>query len=91
MFSFNKNKGLYKGLTIADYLIEKSLSDGPRISNMSVLKMIFFAQGFGYSDLNLKLIKDDFYAWHWGPVEINTYQTFKKYGSNKIIETSGKT
>lgn len=81
----------YSGLAIADYLIEKSLSDGTSITNMSVLKMIFFAQGFGYSDLKRKLIKDDFYAWKFGPVEINTYEEFKKYGHSKITKKSNKT
>ena len=91
MSIFHKNIGLYSGLAIADYFIEKSLQDGSELTNMSVLKMIFFAQGFGFADLKLQLIKDDFYAWPWGPVEINTYKTFKKYGGRKIESISNET
>lgn len=81
----------YSGLSIADYLIGKANSDGKTITNMAVLKMIYFAQGFCYSSLKRQLIKDDFYAWKFGPVEINTYQEFKQYGAGGITRPSGKT
>lgn len=78
----------YRGLAVADYLIEKAIADNKPITNMSVLKMIFFAQGFGFPDLGRRLIKDDFYAWDWGPVEVNTYKKFRKYGGNPIAGIS---
>lgn len=81
----------YSGLAIADYFIEKALSEGKAITNMHVLKMIYFAQAFGFVQLNRKLIKDDFYAWKFGPVEIKTYEVFKIFGSNNITTISGRT
>lgn len=81
----------YSGLSIADYLINKANEDNKPITNMAVLKMIYFAQGFGFSELKRQLIKDDFYAWKFGPVEINTYNEFKQYGAGKISSSSGKT
>ncbi|OAV70892.1 putative phage-associated protein [Bacteroidales bacterium Barb6] len=80
----------YSGLAVADYLVEKALQDGTPISNMTVLKMIFFAQGFGFPDLNRRLIRDEFYAWQWGPVEEKTYKAFRKYGGNGIMRPSNK-
>lgn len=59
----------YSGLAIADYFIKKCLENGTPITNMSVLKMIYFAHGLAYPTLHRKLIKDPFYAWGWGPVE----------------------
>lgn len=81
----------YSGLSIADYFIEKALSSNKAITNMHVLKMIYFAQAFSFSELKRKLIKDDFYAWKFGPVEIHTYEEFKKYGAGNITSISGKT
>lgn len=84
------NKG-YSGLAIADYFIKKCLAKGEPITNMSVLKMIYFAHGLAYPTLHQKLIKDPFYAWGWGPVEKKTYDTFKCYIANPITSPSGKT
>jgi uncharacterized phage-associated protein len=81
----------YSGLAIADYFVKKALSEDKPITNMHVLKMIYFAQGFGFTELNRRLIKDDFYAWQWGPVEITTYETFRKYGGGSIKAISNKT
>jgi uncharacterized phage-associated protein len=81
----------YSGLAIADYFIDKALNDGKAITNMHVLKMIYFAQAFGFVQLNRKLIRDDFYAWKFGPVEINTYKAFKIFGPNNITTISNQT
>ena len=81
----------YTGLAIADYFVKKAINDKKDITNMSVLKMIYFAQGFGFPVLGYRLIKDDFYAWQWGPVEIKTYRFFCKYKSNPIESISNRT
>ncbi|MDR0581832.1 MAG: DUF4065 domain-containing protein, partial [Prevotellaceae bacterium] len=83
--------GKYSGLAIADYLIEKAQQENKKITNLGVLKMIFFAQGFGFPELQMALIRDDFYAWALGPVEPKTYEVFKQYGSSNILAPSGKT
>lgn len=81
----------YSGLAIADYFIEKALADSKKITNMHVLKMIYFAQAYSFGVLKRKLIKDDFYVWKFGPVEVSTYRAFKKYGANPILKVSGET
>lgn len=81
----------YSGLAIADYFIKKANQDNKPITNMTVLKMIYFAQIFSFLELSRQLIKDDFYAWKWGAVEIETYRTFCKYDGNPISSCSGKT
>lgn len=81
----------YSGLAIADYFIKKCLEQGISVTNMSILKMIYFAHGLAYPQLGRKLIKDSFYKWPWGPVEPHTYETFKIYGSRQITSISGKT
>lgn len=81
----------YRGLAIADYFIKKCLESNIQVTNMAILKMIYFAHGLAYAKINRKLIKDPFYAWEWGPVERKTYDTFKKYGSGNITSPSGNT
>ncbi|KAA6313540.1 hypothetical protein EZS27_035702, partial [termite gut metagenome] len=54
----------YSGLAIADYFIEKSINEKPvskPITNMAVLKMIYFAQELSFPIFNERLIKDAFY------------------------------
>lgn len=81
----------YSGLAIADYFIERCLDNGKHITNMSVLKMVYFAHGLAYPSLERKLIKNPFYRWDWGPVERHVYDTFKQYGANPIQSVSGRT
>lgn len=81
----------YSGLAIADYFIKKCLDANIPVTNMSILKMVYFAHGLAYPQLSRKLIKDPFYKWPWGPVEVHTYEEFKKYGSRPIKAVSGKT
>lgn len=81
----------YSGLAIADFFIEKAISMKKEITNLHVLKIIYFAQAFSYPSLNRRLIKDEFYAWRFGPVEVHTYEEFKTYGSSRITSPSGKT
>lgn len=81
----------YSGLAIADYFIKKCLDENIPVTNMAILKMIYFAHGLAYPQLGCKLIKDPFYKWPWGPVEVHTYEEFKKFGSHPITGVSGKT
>lgn len=81
----------YSGLAIADYFIKKCLDAEIPVTNMAILKMIYFAHGLAYPQLGCKLIKDPFYKWPWGPVEVHTYEEFKKFGSRRITSVSGKT
>lgn len=81
----------YSGLAIADYFIKKCLDANISVTNMAILKMIYFAHGLAYPQLNRKLIKDPFLKWPWGPVEVRTYEEFKRYGSKSITSVSGKT
>lgn len=81
---------MYSGLAVADYFVKRCLERGTPITNMTVLKMIYFAHGLCYALMNEKLIDDPFYAWPWGPVERNTYDAFKKYVARPITEVPGK-
>lgn len=80
---------MYSGLAVADYFVKRCLEENTPITNMAVLKMIYFAHGFCYAQRNQRLINDPFYAWQWGPVELHTYRAFKSYGGNPIQFRSG--
>ena len=80
---------VYPALAFADYFIEKALADNKNITNMTVLKLLYFVQGFGFQRLDCRLIKEDFYAWQWGPVIKEVYDFFKSYGSSPIRSISG--
>lgn len=81
----------YSGLAIADYFIEQANQKQIPITNMAVLKMIYFAHGLSYPTLGRKLITDPFLAWKWGPVEPKTYNQFSAYNNLPIAQPSGRT
>lgn len=81
----------YSGLAIADYFIKKALAQNIKITNTIVLRLIYLAQGFGFKRINRQLIRDRFYAWQWGPVEIRTYNSFARYENSPITNISNLT
>ncbi|MBC6400581.1 MAG: SocA family protein [Ekhidna sp.] len=77
---------MYKSISIANYLIEKSIYEGMEITPMKVLKLTYIAHGW-YLGLQKKpLITEQTEAWKYGPVIPNIYHYFKHYGSNDINE-----
>jgi len=71
-----------------------SLADpdlGDLISNMKVQKLLYYVQGFHLAMYDKPFFSEDIYAWRYGPVVIEAYEYFKKYGSGHIpTENLGK-
>jgi uncharacterized phage-associated protein len=70
-------------LDAAKYLLSKQVH-GNRISNMKLLKLLYFAHGYCLAVFNRPLFKENFEAWQHGPVIPEVYAAYKKHASHEI-------
>lgn len=77
--------GAVKVEQVANTLLTFGQKFDVSISNLSLQKLIFFAQGFHYLKHNTLLFDADIEAWNFGPVIPDIYHQFKKFGKDAII------
>lgn len=77
--------GIYSGLYLAKYIIDKCTNDGYPISNLQLQKILFNLQKY-FLKQNRRLIIEDFEAWTYGPVLRDVYFEYCSYGSMAIDE-----
>lgn len=58
--------------------------DTLRLTNLSLNKLVYFAQVESLRRNDVPLFSDPIEAWEYGPVEPMVYHAFKKYGSSVI-------
>lgn len=78
---------MYDALTIARYIIDKSFKDGMPVSNLRLQKLLYFVQGWSYVVKREPLIKENFYAWQYGPVIPEVYFEYNGYVGTPIRMT----
>ena len=78
--------GIYSGLDIAKYVINRCKNYGKPVSNLHLQKILYFLQGEYFNATNTWLIKDDFLAWQYGPVLQDVYDEYSWYYSSLIYE-----
>lgn len=59
------------------------------LSNLSLNKLVYFAQVESLRSLGRPLFEDKIEAWEYGPVEPSVYHAFKRYGSGRVTKSSG--
>ena len=70
---------------VADFfLFRQDVDAGDTISNMTLQKLCYYAQGFSLALLNEPLYDEEIQAWQHGPVVPNLYQKYKHYGKGAI-------
>lgn len=79
---------MMKALTLAQYIINKSLQEKEPISNLQLQKILYFLQVQYYHFSREFLILDDFYAWQYGPVIPDVYYKYCNHGGFKILSES---
>ena len=72
-----------RALDIANYLIDTQY-DNITYSNLSLNKLLYFAQMYALKEYNTPLYPDEIKAWRYGPVIESVYSAFKLYGSCAI-------
>lgn len=74
-----------KAIVIANAFLKLSQPDlGDTISNLKVQKLLYYAQGFSLAIYNKPLFKEQIISWTHGPVVVEVYNEFGRYGAGPI-------
>lgn len=70
----------------AKFLVILSYKNMKSLTPLKLQKILYLAQGWSYAWDNKPLFMNSFYfyAWGYGPVNIEVYNYFKKYGRSEI-------
>lgn len=68
----------------AAYLLSKQDQEEPDISNLKLLKLLYYAQGVSLAMNRVPLFAEPLEAWKHGPVVASVYHEYKKYGNGPI-------
>ncbi|MBP0030303.1 Panacea domain-containing protein [Roseofilum sp. Guam] len=71
---------------IADYFIWLANETGSFISNLTLQKLVYYAQAWHLALYDEPLFAEDFEAWIHGPVIPSLYQEYKSFGWRPILK-----
>jgi uncharacterized phage-associated protein len=57
----------------------------PRIDPMKLQKLLFYAHAWWLAFKGKPLLKEEVYAWPWGPVVPHIYGEFRRFGRNPVV------
>ena len=72
--------------SVAKYLIARAAQEGHPLTNMDVLKLLYYAQGWFLSLYDQPLFDEELEAWPDGPVQKAIYGEYKSYGYSQIAD-----
>ena len=72
--------------TIANMFIRLARDSGKPVTNMKLQKLVFISHGFTLAIFDRPLYYHDTYAWQWGPVIKELYESLRKYGKGEVTE-----
>lgn len=81
---------MYEAKAVANFLLDLAAGEGVALTNMELLKHIYFAHGLHLASTNAPLISNRIEAWEYGPVIRSVYEEFKKFGSDPITARATK-
>ena len=74
-------------LQVGDYIIERcEMTLGNSLTQMQLLKLVYISHGHMLGFFKNPLIKEDVWAWPYGPVVPELYEKIKHYKANTIGE-----
>lgn len=80
---------MYNVLDISRYIIDYShQKEGYGISNLKLQKLLYFVQAYFLATKKEKCFPERIVAWDIGPINLETYREYKKYGSCSIPNIS---
>jgi uncharacterized phage-associated protein len=80
----------YDARAVANWVLEIAEDRDIELTQMQVLKILYFANGWYLATCGLKLIQQDFQAWEYGPVIRVVRDSFKEFGSGPIKRKAEK-
>lgn len=78
---------MYSALDIACAVVNHAVEQKKPVSNLKLQKILYFIQGYHLADYGEPLFEEEIEAWPYGPVVVDVYNAFQRYGSNFIPRT----
>lgn len=76
----------YDARAVGNFVIRAAREQGVQLTQMSILKILFYAHGWYLADFDKPLLKQPVEAWKYGPVVKVVKDAFEKFGSNPVTE-----
>ena len=80
----------YDSRSIANFIIAYANSEQESVTNLQLLKILYFCHGWYLLKNDTALIKDRFEAWKYGPVIRQVYDNFKEFKDDPICKMATK-
>lgn len=80
----------YDARAVANFLLDLASDRGVSLTQMQILKILYFSQGWYLALYDRPLILHDFEAWQYGPVIKVVRDAFRSYGSAPIRSRAEK-
>lgn len=74
----------YDARQVSNYVLKLATDSGQKLTQMSLLKIIFYAHGWYLAVKDKPLFKQPVEAWEYGPVVKVVRDAFKEYGKRPI-------
>ena len=75
---------MWDARAIANQILTFADGDGHSLTSMSLLKILYFSQGWHLATLGTPLVAQPFEAWKYGPVVRVVYDQIREYGKKPI-------
>ena len=69
---------------VCKYFILKGIKSNAPVTQISLQKLLYFAQGIHLAKYNESLFVDPIYAWKYGPVVHSMYKHFRVFGNRAM-------
>src|SRR5262245_61775720 len=76
----------YDARAVANFVLDRADHLAIGVSNLHIIKILYYAHGHFLALLHKRLIDQAFEAWEYGPVVQDIYQRFKRHGKASITE-----
>ncbi|GLK80066.1 Panacea domain-containing protein [Methylopila turkensis] len=80
----------YDARAVANFLLDLADSRGVALTQVTLLKLIYFAHGWYLAAHGKPLVSHDFEAWQYGPVLKVIRDAFKQFGPSPITSRANK-
>lgn len=80
----------YPAIAIANHFVDHANRNKEDMTNMKLLKLVYFAQAIHLALYEKPLFPERVEAWRYGPVVPEVYHLYKRYGADPIPSVPSK-